>query len=454
MSEQGIIEGDDEPVRPGDIIEGDEELGYPSAVYLTNWDGDSGGYRTGPFCTGVVIAPTVVLTAAHCVDDRIPHAPGFGVGTGAALDADGHARGGRVIIPADEIIVHPLYHDVYANGREDDDRPIAPVRHDLALVFVDQPFDVTPATVSYEPPLASTRECAPVHAVGYGKTVCDDNYSGGPRKGAEMCLQLIQTGQLRINADTGFHSHGDSGGPIYAGAPESQTLVGIHWGSGCAGLGDFAIATAWQRRFIDGGKDCADRDDRFACLFPVGDCAASEDRYCTGIQVACSAADGCDLFGDTLDYLARAEPAATVPATPWWQSLRTVYEVLAASGELMLVRRADGEGESYWTSSRPTDWELVPAPAGYAANAPLSTAWKSTCIGSAYCGAYRSTNLLSRFFQEEGSPFPRGTRRDAFAYDHRPNHRCGVLSMPRADRRFAVSLACQRDGWLFQPQAN
>ena len=427
------------------IINGQAETGYPSAVYLTNILPDASGYQAQPFCSGVVIAPTVVLTAAHCVETRSPANPGFGVGTGAALDASGIARFDRVVVPAAEIITHPFYHDVDVYGR--DARPTDWVMHDLALVYVGTPLDVTPATVSYSPPAANATGCATLRAVGYGRSTCGEGNPTGERKSATVCLRGDANGQFNTVADTGHEAPGDSGGPIFAGEASQQNLVGIHWGGNCDGVSEKGIFTAFQRRLIDGGIGCASAPNRFACLFPTGSCVSSADRYCSGIQVACKSPTGCSLYADALEYQQGWTPTATATAAPAAKTVADVYEVLASSGDLLLVRRSDGAGGIYWTFSAPTNWELVPAAYGYGGNYNPPTPYSGSCTHPAGCGAYVGTNLLNHHFGLAGAPFARDTEAQVIAYDRRGQHACGVFSAPSGGNRFTVSIGCQADGW-------
>ena len=428
---------DADPLTSQAITGGSDEAGYPSAVYLVRWA--DGGYAARPFCTGVVIAPTVVATAAHCLKSNAPLAPSFGVGTGAAINASGSARTGRTIVAASEFIMNPLYADQLVYGTNADQWTTDKRINDVALVYLTAPIGVAAATITDIAVNTSTTACQELTAVGYGRTDCTDAESGGPRKSATMCLASASDSILYLEGLSGYHSFGDSGGPVFVGAASDQAVVAIHRGQNCPGDRDEVTELGAYRTFLERGITCAYTTNRFACVFPTQACSPSDTRYCAGVQGTCRTPGGCAMWRSPLDR-DNGWPPASVAIE------HTQYEMLAASGDMALVRGLGG-GSTYWTSASPKAWPMVPAASNYAGNLMPPTPLEGTCLSATgtTCATYRANNLLLQ--AHAGPSWPRGTVGRVIAYDNRAHQGCGVFSAPSATDRFSVSIGCQADGW-------
>ena len=132
-------------LRPGIIGADDrvrvEEAGPPfDAVGQVN----IGGYRSGGQCTGTLIAPDLVLTAAHCVVNAAKGAPHplkdihFLAGV-RGESHKGHAKAKCLRLPPGHAIAAP------------DRRGHVPIHaffKDAAVIVLDRPLDVTPAKVA------------------------------------------------------------------------------------------------------------------------------------------------------------------------------------------------------------------------------------------------------------------------------------------------------------------
>ncbi len=157
------------------IVGGGEDTGDPAVVAI-----DVGGGQ----CSGVVVAPRVVVTAAHCI------APGPGT-----VDVGGVVA-----------IVDRVWVDRYYTGDVD---------HDLAVLHLDRDAQVTPLAIA-------SPVIGPVRLVGFGAT-----FAGGPRgirHAVDTALTSIAAHQARAGGSGSTTCTGDSGG---AALDPGGALVGV-----------------------------------------------------------------------------------------------------------------------------------------------------------------------------------------------------------------------------------
>jgi secreted trypsin-like serine protease len=176
--------------------------------------------NAGTICTGSLIAPQAVLTAAHCVEP-------FSLGV---LGAD---------VPDDIVYKFSLTRD--ANTASDDEwlRTRGAVWHesyqlqkeggwnDIALLYLDAPLDGRPLQpLADETTMGILAPGARMAVAGYGVTRLDDDNAGVLTRGASQ-LEELQDLELRVDPLAGQQGcRGDSGGPLFA--DESMAMqVGI-----------------------------------------------------------------------------------------------------------------------------------------------------------------------------------------------------------------------------------
>jgi secreted trypsin-like serine protease len=176
------------------------------------------GAQTG-FCSGVVVSPYAVLTAAHCVDDtfdyRIFVAADFN-------DADAQAREANFVSVSD-MTVHPDY-------------STATNLNDIAVLITDAPLPIAPVALGRRA-LGADDIGAPVRIVGYGQ-----RESGGPmgqRRAAMSSIAGIDPTGLAMTGTPNICLF-DSGGPTLREEDGVVVVIGVHSlvdSAACDGMG-------------------------------------------------------------------------------------------------------------------------------------------------------------------------------------------------------------------------
>lgn len=187
-------------------------------------------------CTGTLIAPRVVLTAAHCLDVFGPEGQ-YEVLFGASLQ-DAAAR--FVVVIGAEL--HPEY-------------DAATHENDLALLRLAQPAPVTPVALPARA-LTSADVGLPARAVGFGVTH-DAAAPAGIKRTGTLRVSAVTDRAFRATGDPSMTCTGDSGGPVFLGVDGGEQLVGVT-ASGDPGCAEEAFnvrvdaaADPFLRPFVD-----------------------------------------------------------------------------------------------------------------------------------------------------------------------------------------------------------
>lgn len=199
------------------------------AVTGSTPDGDAHPYAGALFldgsvrCSGVLIAPTIFATAGHCGDDGSRVAVSFA----ERLDDGGSLLGGTL--------------------------QVDPARKaDLAVVVLDRPAPVAPASLPHAGAAAGLAKGTTVTTVGYGYSSRAADGSlvyDGLRRRADSPVTRVTKSTLVLSTRAAGPCLGDSGGPQLAG--DTALSVTSAGSKDCSGQAEaYRLDTAAARGFL------------------------------------------------------------------------------------------------------------------------------------------------------------------------------------------------------------
>ena len=211
--------------------------GHPNVAGLVNDTQYSDG--TWIYCSGTLISPTVVLTAAHCNDD--------GARTRVTFDP--------AYVDGDKTYSGTFHSDPLYGGPTSD-------YHDIAVIVLDQAVKgIAPATLPKAGSLSNLSKDQRFTSVGYGAYEVTNGRGGHQylyddvRGVATGTLNAINKTLLRISMNpstgNGGTCYGDSGGPNFLGSTNIVAATTITGDSVCRSTNvDYRLDTPSARAFL------------------------------------------------------------------------------------------------------------------------------------------------------------------------------------------------------------
>jgi V8-like Glu-specific endopeptidase len=195
------------------IIGGMDDSGDPSVVLII---AQMPGSSTASLCTGEVVSPHVVLTAAHCVDPAVIGAGNvFHVYTGANITTDPPSG-------ANTYTVRETHYNMQFNPQN------LTGGNDVAVVITNKPLPLAALTMN-KTPIDDSLLNQPLRIVGFGINMGTDTTGMSAGIKRQTMVTLNQYDAVLIGFGDAQHDtcEGDSGGPAFLMLGGQEVIAGI-----------------------------------------------------------------------------------------------------------------------------------------------------------------------------------------------------------------------------------
>ena len=200
-----------QPIINGDLDDGDSNVVLVFAQVP--------GQSSGSLCTGEIVSPHVVLTAAHCMSpDTVGAGAKFTVFIGTMLPAMGAPPANQLLRVTESHFVPTFGYNPMTGGDQDD----------IGVLILESPTTITPLPYNHFA-LPASAKGGPVRIVGFGLTDGFDNSgaTAGTRHQAPTVLFDFQPQTLTLYDKTHSNCEGDSGGPALVMLDGKERIAGV-----------------------------------------------------------------------------------------------------------------------------------------------------------------------------------------------------------------------------------
>ena len=252
------------------IVNGQLDAAHPASVALT--------VAGQPFCSGTLVTPTVVVTAAHCISPEIGGVQWEVVEVFFGSDVSA----GGVFIPLEDGLGHPNW-----------DTSLQAPENDIAVLRLQEAAPVAPVPIADLPAIGTE-----LTLVGFGLTQANGG-GGGVKRVAQATIAERFGSVFSMELAPSGTCNGDSGGTALWNDGGVEKFVGIHTRSDCQTIMlDEVVQShvaSFVQPFIDAGVSCNAGDGcASGCASPDPDCPCAEDGFCTSACPDVASDPDCD----------------------------------------------------------------------------------------------------------------------------------------------------------------